>query len=200
MRLLVATTNLHKLSEIRAILTGIDVELQALDEWPDLAAPEETGATFGDNAREKALCYAGTTGRTTVADDSGLEIDGLQGEPGVHSARFNGETYPEKFQAIYARLGEAGQLGCPARFVCALAVARGTEVLFETQGTVEGRIAEAPAGEAGFGYDPIFFYPPYGKTLAEVSREEKAAVSHRGRAVRQLREWLETPNLLQSGQ
>jgi XTP/dITP diphosphohydrolase len=190
LQLLVATTNLHKLSEIRAFLTGLEIELHALDEWPGVPAPEETGATFGDNARQKALYYARTTGRMTVADDSGLEIDGLQGEPGIHSARFNGASYPEKFRVIYARLAEAGQLGCRARFVCALAVARGTDVLFETQGTVEGRIAEAPAGEAGFGYDPIFFYPPYGKTLADVSREQKAVVSHRGRAVRALRAWL----------
>ena len=190
MQLLVATTNAHKLSEIRSILTGLDIDLVSLSDFPHVIVPDETCDTFVANAREKALHYANATGQLTLAEDSGLEIDGLNGEPGVRSARFNGDSYPERFKAIYARLANAEQLGCRARFVCALAVARGSNILFETCGSVEGRVADEPSGAAGFGYDPIFHYPPYGKTLAEVSREEKAAVSHRGKAVRALRNYL----------
>ena len=190
MQLLVATTNAHKLSEIRSILTGLDIDLVSLSDFPHVIVPDETCDTFVANAREKALHYANATGQLTLAEDSGLEIDGLNGEPGVRSARFNGDSYPERFKVIYARLANAEQLGCRARFVCALAVARGSNNLFETCGSVEGRVADEPSGAAGFGYDPIFHYPSYGKTLAEVSREEKAAVSHRGKAVRALRNYL----------
>ena len=190
MQLLVATTNAHKLSEIRSILTGLDIDLVSLSDFPHVIVPDETCDTFVANAREKALHYANATGQLTLAEDSGLEIDGLNGEPGVRSARFNGDSYPERFKVIYVRLANAEQLGCRARFVCALAVARGSNILFETCGSVEGRVADEPSGAAGFGYDPIFHYPPYGKTLAEVSREEKAAVSHRGKAVRALRNYL----------
>ena len=158
--------------------------------------PDETGDTFVANAREKALHYAAATGQLTLAEDSGLEIDGLNGEPGVHSARFNGDSYPERFKVIYARLANAERLRCRARFVCALVVVRGSNILFETRGTVEGQVANEPSGAAGFGYDPIFHYPPYGKTLAEVSREEKTAVSHRGKAVRALRNYLATNTAL----
>ena len=190
MQLLVATTNAHKLSEIRSILTGLDIDLVSLSDFPHVIVPDETCDTFVANAREKALHYANATGQLTLAEDSGLEIDGLNGEPGVRSARFNGDSYPERFKVIYARLANAERLRCRARFVCALAVARGSNILFETCGSVEGRVADEPSGAAGFGYDPIFHYPPYGKTLAEVSREEKAAVSHRGKAVRALRNYL----------
>ena len=196
MQLLVATTNAHKLSEIRSILTGLDVDLVSLSDFPPVIVPDETGDTFVANAREKALHYAAATGQLTLAEDSGLEIDGLNGEPGVHSARFNGDSYPEKFKVIYARLANTERLRCRARFVCALVVARGSNILFETRGTVEGRVADQPSGAAGFGYDPIFHYPPYGKTLAEVSREEKAAVSHRGKAVRALRNYLASNSAL----
>ena len=190
MQLLVATTNAHKLSEIRSILTGLDIDLVSLSDFPHVIVPDETCDTFVANAREKALHYANATGQLTLAEDSGLEIDGLNGEPGVRSARFNGDSYPERFKVIYARLANAEQLGCRARFVCALVMVRGSNILFETCGSVEGRVADEPSGAAGFGYDPIFHYPPYGKTLAEVSREEKAAVSHRGKAVRALRNYL----------
>ena len=196
MQLLVATTNAHKLSEIRSILTGLDVDLVSLSDFPPVIVPDETGDTFVANARKKALHYAAATGQLTLAEDSGLEIDGLNGEPGVHSARFNGDSYPEKFKVIYARLANTERLRCRARFVCALVVARGSNILFETRGTVEGRVADEPSGATGFGYDPIFHYPPYGKTLAEVSREEKAAVSHRGKAVRALRNYLASNSAL----
>lgn len=192
MKLLIATTNPDKRTEITAILDGLPLEIVTLGELPHLGSHEETGVTFAENARDKARHYATATGLLAVAEDSGLEIDALDGAPGVRSARFNGATYPEKFRVIYEQLAARGAASSPARFVCALAVARGADIIFEARGIVEGVISPAPRGDAGFGYDPIFYYPPYGRTLAEVSRAEKVAVSHRGHAFRQLRNFLKT--------
>lgn len=191
-KLLVASTNRGKLREITALLAGIDYDIVTLDRWPDVAAPEETGATFADNARAKALYYAAATGQLTVADDSGLEIDALGGAPGVESARFGGPdtTYPEKFRLIYDALRDHGAATSSARFVCALALARPGAIVFETRGAIEGRIAPEPRGHGGFGYDPLFFYPPFGRTLAEVG-DRKSTVSHRGQAFRALRAYLD---------
>jgi len=190
-RLLVATTNQNKVREIRQLLDGVDYEIVTLERWPHVTAPDETGATFEDNARLKALYYADATGELTVAEDSGLAIDALGGAPGVESARFGGVElpYPGKFALIDAALREKGDRESPARFVCALVLVRGRDVLFETRGTVEGRISPEPRGTGGFGYDPIFFYPPYGQTLAEAG-DAKALVSHRGEAFRQLKAFL----------
>ena len=190
MTLVAATTNRHKLGEIARILDGLDCVVEPLAAHAHAAPPEETGRTFAENARLKARYYGRLVPHLTVADDSGLEVDGLDGEPGVRSARFGGPTYPEKFDLVYERLRSRGALGSPARFVCAVAAAEGGQVVFEAEGTIEGRIADRPAGDGGFGYDPIFFYPPYGCTLAEVSAERKAAVSHRGQAFRKLRAYL----------
>ena len=194
-KLVVATTNRHKLLEIERLLARLDWTVEAIAAYSPGPAPEETGRTFAENARIKALHYGRLAPHLTVADDSGLEIDGLDGEPGVHSARFNGAAYAEKFEAIYARLRERRALGSPARFVCALAAAERGRIVFEATGTIEGCIAGKPAGRAGFGYDPIFFYPPYGCTLAEVSAERKSAVSHRGKAFRKLREFIASRRL-----
>ena len=196
-KLVVATTNRHKLVEIARILDGLDWTIEPIDAYSPGPAPEETGRTFAENARLKALHYGQAAPHLTVADDSGLEIDGLDGEPGVHSARFNGATYAEKFDVIYSRLRDRRTLASPARFVCAVAAAEQDRIVFEATGTVEGRIAESPTGDAGFGYDPIFFYPPYGCTLAEVSAERKAAVSHRGKAFRRLREFIASRTIRQ---
>jgi len=192
-RLLLATTNGDKVREIRGLLADAPVELITLAGWPDVQAPEETGSTFEENARAKARYYAAATGELTVAEDSGLEIDALDGAPGVESARYGGvdSSYPEKFALIYDALRRRGAIDSPARFVCAVALARGGEILFETRGTVEGRIAAEPRGTGGFGYDPIFFYPPYGQTLAEAG-DRKAAVSHRGAAFRTLGAYLQS--------
>ena len=191
MRLLIATTNPDKIREIRPLLDGLSIDLITLASWPGLAAPEETGKTFLENARAKALYYARATSELTVAEDSGLEIDALDGAPGVHSARFGGvdTPYPEKFRMIYAALHAKGQATSAARFVCALALVRGETVLFETRGFVNGTIAPAPTGSGGFGYDPILYYPPFGQTLAEAG-DRKASVSHRGEAFRALRVYL----------
>ena len=192
MKLLVATTNREKLEEIRAILGGLSwLDLESLTEHPGIAEAEETGATFAANARLKATHYSTRTRRLTMAEDSGLEVDALGGAPGVRSARFNGATYPEKFAALRAQLDARGLTNSTARFVCSIAVADGNSIVFETTATVEGQLAPKPRGTEGFGYDPIFFYPPYGCTLGEVTGEKKGAVSHRGKAVRQLKAFLE---------
>ena len=192
MRLLIATTNPHKIAEIRRMLDGLDIEFVTLDAWPRLEPPAETGTTFEENARAKAEYYARATAQLTVAEDSGLEIDALGGAPGIHSARYGGEetSYPEKFALLYRALASAKALDSPARFVCAAALTTPTEILFEARGTIEGRVAPEPKGSNGFGYDPIFFYPQYNRTLGEVSAEEKLAVSHRGHAFREVRLFL----------
>ena len=189
--LLVATTNPGKLKEILALLEGAPVRIVTLADFPDVAEPDETGTTFAENALIKARAYAALTSLSTVAEDSGLEIDALGGEPGIHSARYPGRTYADKFERLYARLKDAPR-PWTARFVCELAcVDSAARVVFTTRGTVEGEIADAPRGGFGFGYDPIFLYPPYGKTLGEVAGEEKLAVVHRGKAFRAFRRWLE---------
>jgi len=192
-RLLVATTNAGKLREIREILRATGIELLSLDEVGKIPEPEETGATFAENSRLKARYYNARTGLPSVADDSGIEIDALNGAPGVHSARWHGEHYPTKFAVIYGELARQGLTTSPARFVAHVALADEGRIVFEATGTVEGEIAAEPRGSHGFGYDPIFFYPPYGRTLAEVEGMEKAAVSHRGKAFRQLAAFFSNP-------
>src|SRR6186713_3450471 len=156
MRLLVAPTNRGKLREIAGILAHTPVDLVSLDAFPNLAEPEETGETFAENARLKALYYHHATGFPSVADDSGLEIDALGGLPGVHSARWQGIDYAVKFQKIYELLDARNARGSTARFVCRLALADRGQIIFESEGTIEGVIAETPRGDKGFGYDPIF--------------------------------------------
>jgi XTP/dITP diphosphohydrolase len=188
--LLIATTNPGKLREIEAILKGVPVTLHTLSEFSGIEEPEETGATFEENARLKALYYSAATGMLTAADDSGLEIEALGGAPGVHSARWHGTDYAFKFQKIREALVAQGLETSPARFVCCVAAAQDGRVLHETRGTIEGRLADTPAGTNGFGYDPIFFYPPLGLTLAQLDRDQKSAVSHRGKAFTALRQYL----------
>jgi XTP/dITP diphosphohydrolase len=188
--LLVATTNRGKLREIRGILHGVPLEIVTLDTLGGVAEPEETGATFAENARLKALHYHTATGLPTVAEDSGLEIDALGGLPGVQSARWEGSDYNVKFRKIYQLLRERGLTGSRARFVCALAYAADSRVAYEVEGSVEGEIAPEPRGSHGFGYDPIFLYPPMGQTLAEVTDEFKSTLSHRGAAFRAFRRHL----------
>jgi XTP/dITP diphosphohydrolase len=206
--LVIATTNPGKLREIRLILSQLSVNLLSLLDFPPVPEPEETGTTFAENARLKALYYdsrvtaeaaadaapAQSGPIYTVAEDSGLVIDALNGEPGVQSARFlrPDASYPERFEAIHRRLAACPAAARTARFVAAVAVVHSGRVIFETTGTVEGEIAPAPRGERGFGYDPIFYYPPYRCTLAEATDEEKAEVAHRGKAFRLLAQWLES--------
>ena len=187
-RLVVATTNPGKVREINGILVGVaqNIALVSLEQFPEIVEPEETGQTFAENARLKALYYSRATGLPAVADDSGLEIDALDNAPGVHSARWFGTDYSVKFRKIY----ELGGAGSGARFVCHVALADGDRIEYETTGIVEGTIAPEPRGTNGFGYDPIFFYPPFGCTLAELDLERKATVSHRGQAFGALCDYL----------
>ena len=198
MHLLVATTNRNKLAEIRTILEGLPITIDTLARHPQVEEPEEAGRTFEENARLKAMYYSARTERLVVAEDSGLEIS--RSTPSTAHRGYGRRDSMEAriprssrtFLAIYHELRERGAPGRTARFICALAVADGERIVFEATGTVEGEIASTPRGEHGFGYDPIFFYPPYGRTLAEVTPEDKAAVSHRGRAFRALRTFLAT--------
>jgi XTP/dITP diphosphohydrolase len=194
-RLFIATTNRDKLREIRHILSGVDVEILSLQDVAAVAEPEETGGTFQDNARLKALYYDAHAPDSayTVAEDSGLVIDALDGEPGVRSARFlrPDASYPERFNEIYRRLAERPGRPRTARFVCAVAVARDGRIVHETSGTVEGEVAPEPRGSGGFGYDPILYYPPYNATLGEVTEADKIAVAHRGQAFRALAGWIQ---------
>ena len=191
MKLLLATTNPNKVREIRPLLAGLPIELITLADVNPVAEPEETGTTFWENARIKALAYAAATDHIAVAEDSGLEVDALGGEPGVKSARFLGAStpYPVRFEELFRRLGPKPR---NARFVTALAVARGSEILFETETSIDGLIAGKAIGDHGFGYDPIFFYPPLDCTTAQLIDADKAMVSHRARAFRDLRRWLAT--------
>ena len=190
--LLIATTNAGKVREIVHILGGLPIALKTLADFPDAAVAEETGSSFAENARQKALHYARATGLLTMAEDSGFEVDALNGEPGIYSARYLREdaSYEERFADIYRRVRDSAAPDRSARFVCALAVAHSGDVVFETAANVEGLLAETPAGPNGFGYDPIFYYPSYGRTFGEVSDAEKIAVSHRGQAMRVVREFL----------
>lgn len=208
--LLLATTNASKLAEIRDLFAGRPVTLVSLADLPPVDEPEETGATFEDNAALKALYYdarlapaaaallAGQAPANppprvlTVAEDSGLVVDGLGGEPGVRSARFLGPdaTYADRFTEILQRLSARPDTPRTARFICALtAVLDGTPA-FAARGAVEGTIAAAPAGTAGFGYDPLFWYPPYQATFGQVSAERKRLVAHRTQAFVSLIDWL----------
>jgi non-canonical purine NTP pyrophosphatase (RdgB/HAM1 family) len=189
-KVLVATTNPGKIREIAGILEGVPVTLVTLAGFRGIVEPDETGTTFMENARSKALYYAEATGLPSVADDSGLEIEALDNAPGVHSARWHGTDYAVKFRKIYQLLGERGLDTSPARFVAAVAFAEDGRIAFQGRGVVEGEIAREPAGTQGFGYDPIFYYPPYGCTLAQVDGDAKARVSHRGAAFRAFKEYL----------
>ena len=189
MRLLVATTNPNKLREIRPLLANLHIDLVTLADVDPIPEPEESAHTFWENARIKALAYAQGSGLISVAEDSGLEIEAMNGEPGVLSARFMGAatSYPDRFTEIFRRINGHDR---SARFVTALAMARGDEILFETETTIDGEIAHAASGAHGFGYDPIFWYPPLQKTTAQLPDPEKAIVSHRARAFQDLHRWL----------
>jgi XTP/dITP diphosphohydrolase len=191
MTILLATTNPNKVREVRHALRTLPYEILTLADVGPMPEPEETGTTYWENARIKALAYAHATDLTTIAEDSGFEVEALGGAPGVQSARFLGATtsYPDRFAEIYRRLGSDTSA---ARFVTALAVARGEELRFETESAIDGIVAPEPRGQHGFGYDPIFLYPPLGGTIAELSDDQKATVSHRARAFRDLHRWLKT--------
>jgi XTP/dITP diphosphohydrolase len=190
--LLLASQNPGKLNEMKLLVDGLPFRVLGPRDLGITGSPEETGTTFLENARLKALHYAGLSGRLTVADDSGLSVDALDGGPGLHSSRFGGEGASDldRNRLLLSRLEGVPPDRRSARFTSAVVVARGGDALFEVQESVEGFIAEEMRGPNGFGYDPLFFYPPFGKTFGEVPRQDKDRVSHRGKAFAKLREFL----------
>lgn len=204
-KILIATTNPGKIAEIKAML-DINVQWVGLSGFPALAEIKEDGKTFAENARKKAIGYAKATGLWTIADDSGLMVDTLGGAPGIKSARFSGakdKACPERRQGNRTLLDHKNMAkvlklmqGVPrekrtARFVCHLCLASPDKILIETEGTLEGLIADREIGENGFGYDPIFFVPGLNKTVGQLTMEEKNAISHRGNAIRKFKPLLE---------
>jgi XTP/dITP diphosphohydrolase len=192
MDILLASQNPGKLAEMRQLLAGLRFDVVRPSDIGIHDAPEETGSTFIENARLKARHYSQRSGRLSVADDSGIAVDALGGAPGLYSARFGGETASDadRNRLLLEKLEGVAEDKRTARFICTVAVARGDEILFEAEETVEGRIARGPSGPNGFGYDPIFFYPPFGRTFGEVPSAQKDTVSHRGKAFARLRTFL----------
>jgi XTP/dITP diphosphohydrolase len=184
-RLLLATNNPGKAAEFRRLLQGAGWEIVSPGEAGVDLSVEETGATYEENARAKAEEGARASGLVTLADDSGIEIDALGGEPGVHSARFLGPdaTYGRRFREIIGRLQDVPRERRGARFVCVIAIADPrTGVTRFAKGEVWGLIAGEPRGEKGFGYDPVFWLPHHSATMAELPERQKDIISHRGRA------------------
>ncbi len=179
-------------------MLNFDVEWLSLSDFSDIGEIEEDGTTFAENARKKAFGYAKATGLWTIADDSGLVVDALNGEPGVRSARFSGEKEKNRRLLDHKNMAKVLKLleGVPkekrtAKFVCSLCLASPEGILAKAEGKLEGIINEREVGENGFGYDPIFFVPELNKTVAQLSREEKNAISHRGNAIRKLKPLLD---------
>lgn len=191
-KLLIGSANTDKADELRQLLRGLPWQVIGLSDVPEVAPPEEDGVTFQANALKKAQYYSDCFNLDCVADDSGLEVDALDGAPGVFSARYAGEvcSYSDNNQKLLDALRDVPEAERTARFVCCAAlVLRNGEFNIEI-GTVEGRIAEAPRGSFGFGYDPIFIPDGHTRTFGEMTPEEKHALSHRGRAFEQMRDYL----------
>ncbi len=192
-RYLIATGNPHKTEAIRRLLSSSSVELCDLSEFPDLEAPMEDGESFTENALIKARYYCQKTGLPALADDSGLEIDALDGEPGIHSSRFAGNDTPHsaKMTKIIELLTGVPRERRSARFRCVAAVSFPDGREFTAEGSMDGVIWDHPQGSGGFGYDPIVYIPELQRTVAELTPEEKDLRSHRGKAFRALLERLQ---------
>lgn len=192
--LLLATTNPGKVREIRAFLRGLPLAVRGLEDTLPGLRHRERGTSFEDNARAKSLFYSRRWEGLTLAEDSGLEIDALGGAPGVHSARFSRPrpTAGKNNRKVLRLLQDIPGPSRGGRFVCAMVLARDGRVVKEILGEVRGRIGREPRGENGFGYDPLFYYPPLRKTFAELPPRLKNEVSHRGRALAKLKSFLES--------
>ena len=191
-KIIFATGNQDKMREIREILADLDAEIFSLEDLGIKADIVEDGSTFEENAAIKAKAICEMTGEIVLADDSGLEVDYLNKEPGIYSARYMGEdtSYRIKNQNIIDRLAGVPDEQRTARFVCAIAAAFPDGRVKIVREAMEGIIGYEERGENGFGYDPIFFLPEYGKSSAEISREEKNSISHRGKALRAIKDEL----------
>jgi XTP/dITP diphosphohydrolase len=198
MEIIVATRNRGKLAEIREALSDLGITLYSLEDFPDGPEVLEDGETFYENAVKKARETAWHTGKFALADDSGLVVDALGGEPGVYSARYAGEEADDRMNndKLLAELKDVPEDNRTARFICVIAVAFPDGELITAHGASEGRIMDAPRGEQGFGYDPLFYSVEAGAGFSEISRKEKLKVSHRGRALQELKEklrkWMNT--------
>jgi XTP/dITP diphosphohydrolase len=190
--LLVGSKNRAKVSEIRRLLIALPVQVLDLSAFSELPDVPEDGDTFDANARAKALAFARMTGLTTIADDSGLEVDALGGRPGIYSARFAGPRADDEAnnRRLLEMLANTPPVERTARYRCVIAVATPENVLFACEGSVEGVIAKQPRGTNGFGYDPLFYYGDFGDTFGMVTPEMKDSVSHRARALASLRRLL----------
>lgn len=188
-----ATKNKGKLKEINEILADMDVRVISMEEAGITVDVVEDGTTFEENAMKKAVQVMELCGKVTLSDDSGLEIDAMDKAPGVYSARFMGEDtpYPQRFRAIFERLADVPEEKRTARFVSCIVAAFPDGRRLVSYDTVEGRIGYEAKGENGFGYDPIFYVPEKGKYMAELSPAEKNAISHRGKALRRMKELLQ---------
>jgi XTP/dITP diphosphohydrolase len=185
-----ATSNPGKLREFRLAGQVLGIGIEPLADIKGITPPEETGATFEENAGLKASYYSRFAPGLLFADDSGLEVDALNGEPGVYSARYAGEQATDEAnnRLLLERLRDTTDR--TARFVCAIAIAEKGRVVKTFRGVVEGRIISEPRGPGGFGYDPLFFYPPFNRTFGEAEAESKFSVSHRGNALRHMLDYL----------
>jgi XTP/dITP diphosphohydrolase len=184
--IVLATKNVGKMKEFRQLLQDFPVEIKSLNDFGPIPEVEEDGVTFDDNAYKKAFFTAKVLGLPAIADDSGLVVEALDGAPGVKSARYAGENATDK-ENIEKLLHEmAGKTNREAAFECVISIAVPSGLALTYEGRCEGEIATKPHGVSGFGYDPVFYYPEYGKTFAEISSEEKNRVSHRGRALREV--------------
>lgn len=192
MKLVLATTNQDKVREIRAVLEIDGIEMISLDAFPHIQAAVESGTTFEENARLKAISVRDQTGFAALADDSGLEVDALGGLPGVRSSRFAGENagYASNNRRLRAVLRGLPAEDRAGRFVCVACLAYPGGEVFCARGVLEGRIVDEPRGCSGFGYDPLFLVPEYGRTLAEVGSDVKNRISHRAKALQQVRDQL----------
>lgn len=190
--IVLATRNRHKGAELAALLGDLGITIRTLDEFPHVPEVVEDGATCEANAVKKAKEIAATTGLPAVADDTGLEVDALGGRPGVYAARYAGEqaTYEDNCRKLIHELSGVPPGKRTARFITVAALAFPSDGVRVTTGELHGLITDAPAGSQGFGYDPVFFVPELGKTLAELSSEEKNRVSHRAKAFLKLRDLL----------
>ncbi|MBR2344527.1 MAG: RdgB/HAM1 family non-canonical purine NTP pyrophosphatase [Lentisphaeria bacterium] len=183
-----ATGNAHKLDEYRQLLDGQDVELRSLRDYPGYQEPEENGSTFKENASIKALAASKHCNALAFADDSGLEVEALDGRPGIHSSRY-APTDTERIAKLLEEM--KGQSNRRARFVCVIAIAVNGEVIETFEGEVKGTILDAPRGENGFGYDPVFQPDGFEKSFAELSQDEKNRISHRANAYAKVQEFVE---------
>lgn len=187
--LVLASRNRHKCDELRELLAGLPIDVRLLGDYPDASDVLEDGETFAANAIKKAQSAAAFTGEWSLADDSGLVVDALDGAPGVYSARFAGEPSNDarNNQELLRRLADVPAAQRTARFKAVIALAGPHGELDLVEGTAEGLVLEEPRGTGGFGYDPLFLFPDLGRTMAELSPAEKNALSHRGKAMAELR-------------